>query len=329
MLHLARECHSRTTGGFLAFVHVSTDYVSVNSPGVVEETLCKPSIDEMFVTMPEDELTKRAHEICSGFADTFFVAKMMTEHLMSRRALEMHLPLVIVRPSIIGCMWRGLKPGWTDGIMGSNAAVLMLGTGVFSRMVGDCRVIFDVIPVDTVIDVILAAAACLRELQVSECHVPIVHATSSSTRPLLVGEFFRGIETYFLKHPSSTKQFQPCMFNIDPRQVQQGGALAQAATKCIHANTLFAPMLTNEWIFKTSNMSKLITLLDQSGEPRQAYSSLELHDLDWGYYMQLYCYGVRRFLLREADAFRIVSERNIDEQKSSIREQPVGVTSRF
>merc|ERR1712113_668292 len=153
--------------------------------------------------------------------------------------------------------WRDLQPGWVDGVMGSNGAVALCGTGVFTHMRADPSKIFDIIPVDSVTDTILAAAVCQKLLGRTESHVPIVHATSSSTTPLLVKRFFFGIESYFSKHPSSTKQRQPvnivvdqCVIDFQEAMSKESKQNAKAAKQCIKANELFAPIVTQEWIFQ-------------------------------------------------------------------------------
>lgn len=48
--------------------------------------------------------------------NTYTYAKSLAESQLIKDAK--YLPLIIVRPSIIGAMWRDPLPGWTDNVNG-------------------------------------------------------------------------------------------------------------------------------------------------------------------------------------------------------------------
>jgi thioester reductase-like protein len=317
VLDLAAECHMRSSGGFQAFVHVSSTYANENLSGsIVEEKLySSPTIDpELFLSMSDEEITQCEQDICVDYSSAYFVSKFMAEHLLSKRAQDIQLPFVIVRPSAIGCAWSFPQPGWVEGVAGTNGFVLLGGTGVWTKLLGDPSKIIDIVPVDTVVDAVIAAAVCHPGLSRDDGHAPIVHAGSSSVKPLLIDVLFKEVMHYFTEHPSTTKQLRPTNLTLELSrssfdehmdvEIQKGGAYAKAAKGCIKANELFEPILTQQWIFASPNLSRLITLLSASEEMADSYSSLHLDQLDWQYYTRLYCYGVRRFLLLEEDAFR-------------------------
>jgi len=339
MLQLAQECHSRKgRSGLRAFVHVSTCYVSANIPGLVEERLHAPPMDpEVFLQMKDEELMERAAELTSGFPNTYTFTKCLAEHLLHARAfscdsatgdaLDMRLPFVIVRPSIIGCSWRSPQPGWVDAMIAVAALVLAAGLGVARKVRGVPELITDIVPLDTVVEATLGAAVCVQRLKAETGSMPVVHVCTSSLRPLQNQDVVDAINGYFTQHPSSTKQMRACKLEIVEPEGKEfheemgrmrwraswlkrcyctrrlGEQLARAESKITKLDAAFVYFWTNEWIFKADNLAEMPALLQECGEPVQHYGGLQLSQLDWSYYLGLFCYGMRAFVLKEKDAF--------------------------
>lgn len=78
----------------------------------------------------------------------------------------------------------------------------------------------------------------------------------------------------------------------------------KAVARIEKLENFFGPFMTREWIFESCNLESMPGLLKQHGELAEAYGALCLCDLDWDYYVQLYCYGLRRFILKEQGAMR-------------------------
>ena len=113
LLEIAKRCAQMD-----GFVHVSTAYVNSNRRGWIEEKLYPLGYDpdEMLLKireMKEPELDKIAGSgLLAEWPNTYTFTKAMTEHLMEKR--RAHVPLVVLRPSIIGSSWREPVPGWVD-----------------------------------------------------------------------------------------------------------------------------------------------------------------------------------------------------------------------
>jgi len=234
---------------------------------------------------------------------------------------------VIVRPSIIGCSWRSPQPGWMDSLFGLSGCVLACGLGVAQKMRGVPELITDVVPLDTVVEAILGAAVCARRLKAETGSMPVVHACTSSLLPLQMQDVADGINSYFTQHPSSTKQLRACNLewvNPDGKAFHEemgrmhwraswlkrcyctrrlGAQLAKAGSQVTKMDSAFVYFWTNEWIFKSDNLAEMPSLLQECGEPMQHYGGLQLSQLNWPYYLELFCYGMRVFVLKEEDAF--------------------------
>lgn len=69
------------------------------------------------------------------------------------------MPVVVVRPSIIGSAYREPAPGWIDSLAAAGAFVHAIGSGMSSHLQANPEITFDVIPVDYVSNAILLSTA--------------------------------------------------------------------------------------------------------------------------------------------------------------------------
>jgi hypothetical protein len=69
------------------------------------------------------------------------------------------VPVLIVRPSIVGCAAQYPLPGWVDSLIGANGLLLAEGIGALHTMRGRGELVVDFIPVDFVANAILGASA--------------------------------------------------------------------------------------------------------------------------------------------------------------------------
>ena len=99
----------------------------------------------------------RAHARAMGFTDIYSFTKAMAE----RAVVELHgdLPLSIVRPSIIESALRDPVPGWLEGFRMAEPIILAFARGVLTDFSGLPDAPLDVIPVDYVVNTVLAVAA--------------------------------------------------------------------------------------------------------------------------------------------------------------------------
>jgi hypothetical protein len=85
--------------------------------------------------------------ILGNFPNTYTFTKRMVEHLLQLNNTK-KLPLVILRPSIIGASLEEPFPGWTDSITLAGGIFLIAGLGILRELPGDKNNIGDQIPVD-------------------------------------------------------------------------------------------------------------------------------------------------------------------------------------
>lgn len=80
----------------------------------------------------------------------------MTEILVEDYRARHKLPLVIVRPSIVGCSYEEPLPGWVDSLNGVTGVATELGRGTIGSFIcTDCNM--EMVPLDLANNMILVA----------------------------------------------------------------------------------------------------------------------------------------------------------------------------
>lgn len=87
--------------------------------------------------------------LLGNFPNTYCFSKRMAEHLLTTWNTK-GIPLLIVRPSIIGASLEEPVPGWTDSVTLAGGIYLIAGLGILRELPGDKNRIGDQIPVDIV-----------------------------------------------------------------------------------------------------------------------------------------------------------------------------------
>jgi len=130
-----------------------------------------------------------------GWTDCYTFTKAMAERYLEDAHGD--LPLTIVRPSIIESALARPFPGWIEGFKMAEPLILAYGRGEFPDFPASPDAAIDIIPVDLVVNAILAAAA-----QTPPADDPAYYTVCSGFRnPLLFRELFENVHEYFLAHP--------------------------------------------------------------------------------------------------------------------------------
>ncbi|KPA79249.1 putative mitochondrial hypothetical protein [Leptomonas pyrrhocoris] len=160
VLALAKTCRHLE-----AMVHVSTCYVNYRRYGhdqVNEERLYPLEFDpedmcKRVLAMSEGEIKTEAAKLLKSlkFPNTYTFTKCIGEQLVYK--YKEHVPVVVVRPSIIGCSLRDPFPGWADALTAAGGLLLTVSLGVVREVLVNRDMIADVVPVDQVVNVVLKA----------------------------------------------------------------------------------------------------------------------------------------------------------------------------
>jgi len=151
----------------------------------------------------KDWMTKRLVEYgrqrarSLGWPDVYTFTKAMGERAVEDLAGREDLPLSIVRPSIIESALLHPFPGWIDGFKMADPIIRAYGLGQIPEFPGIPEGIVDIIPVDFVVNAILAVAASPPPPG-SPAHY---HVSSGDRNPLQFHQLYRLVREYFERHP--------------------------------------------------------------------------------------------------------------------------------
>ncbi|MGH2732668.1 MAG: HAD-IB family hydrolase [Actinomycetota bacterium] len=128
-----------------------------------------------------------------GWPDVYTFTKGLTEIALDELAGD-H-PLTIVRPSIIESALEHPYPGWIEGFRMAEPIILAFGRGTLLEFPGIPEGIMDIIPVDLVVNALLAAAATPPQRR------SVLHVCSGARNPLRYRDLYDHTRAYFLEHP--------------------------------------------------------------------------------------------------------------------------------
>ena len=135
----------------------------------------------------------RARARSLGWPDVYTFTKALTEMALDETAGDN--PLTIVRPSIIESALARPYPGWIEGFRMAEPVILAFGRGALPEFPGIPEGVLDVIPVDIVVNAILAVAASPPQKRA------VHHVSSGYRNPLKYRDLYDFCRSYFLADP--------------------------------------------------------------------------------------------------------------------------------
>jgi len=138
-----------------------------------------------------------------GWPDAYAYTKALAE----RAVLEVrgHVPVTVVRPSIIESAWAEPHPGWIRGFRMAEPVLISYGRGLLSEFPGIPEGVVDVIPVDIVVATIITVAAKGPE---PDGH-GVYQVATGNRNPLYYRNLVNLVREYFLDNPLYDSDGQP------------------------------------------------------------------------------------------------------------------------
>lgn len=312
-------CLARDMAHLEALVHVSTAYCNCDRENIDEVVYTPAMLPHKLLDaaewMDEDIFDKLTPKLLGSMPNTYTYTKKMAEYYIADGAGD--LPLTIVRPSIIGGTWMEPVPGWVDNFNGPTGILAAVGKGLLRSMRCDGDASADIIPVDVVCNLLVAAgwqAATRKDLglQVYNCTVGEVNRFSWS---LLQELGYKNLMKYpldntiRLPNPPFTKstlwhslkvvfdQQLPCLL-LDLSMYVTGNKamftqISNRITKSVSSLEYFT---SRGWTFSNKNVFSLYDTLSPSD--RKEFN-FDVRRLDWHKYMENYCLGLKTYALKE------------------------------
>jgi Male sterility protein len=184
---------------------------------------------DSILSLSPDEVQKQRKKLIRGWANSYTFSKFIAEHLVVK--YRDSLPLVICRPSIIGCSLKEPVPGWLDTMTSPGALFLMYGLGILRFLPIKSNYFVDIIPVDICANAVILAALCKADglplFDKSQCitpatdvsiisvnkncidSVPIIHISSSGSNAVTNGFVVDTTVTYFHSNKLNKQIYKP------------------------------------------------------------------------------------------------------------------------
>ncbi len=285
-------------------------------------------VEELKTDWLEERLVEEGlkHARSRGWNDTYTYMKFLAEQMIME--LRGELPTAIVRPSIIESSFDEPEPGWLGKFRMSEPLIVGFGKGRLPDFPADPDIILDIIPVDFVVNAILAAA----EATARRGGIEVYHVATGTQNPLYFRGIFEATYEYFVKYPMledgkpiavpiwkypSLEEFQQ---KLDSRMrlvdlaVQTLGKLPIRAAKrkrrqlvlkqsgikaLLHYIRIYAPYTRTNFQFETEKTQGLYDALSPTEQQRFNFDVSRIH---WKrYFQEIHIPGIKRHVLKIED----------------------------
>ncbi|HCQ04026.1 MAG TPA: HAD-IB family hydrolase, partial [Candidatus Latescibacteria bacterium] len=140
-----------------------------------------------------------------GWHDSYTMTKAMGEQLIVKYRDE--LPTAIIRPSIVESSLVDPEPGWIEGLKVADPLIDAISRGRLPDFPGDKNATLDVIPVDIVVNTILAAMPRVAQ----EKGITVYHVSTGDKNPIEFHQIFNLVYEYFLENPRLNQHNEPIL----------------------------------------------------------------------------------------------------------------------
>ena len=266
-----------------------------------------------------EEGMRRARQ--HGWNDVYTFTKAMGEQLLVKHRDQ--VPLAIVRPSVTEGALEDPHPGWIHGLKVTDPLIVAYGRGLVPDFPAAGGTPMDLVPVDIVVNTVLAAAT-----QATASTVEVFHAATSGENPLPNTRMFKYVKGYFEEYPLLNKdgsrpelvdwtfptvaRFQRA-FNwkyLYPLEIKQKlyeylperwapaqkkrrlAALKTRLKRVQYFTDLFSPYTTLDCRYETKRM---LALYESLPPEEQRIFNMDVRRIDWyQYYQKTHLPGLRR-----------------------------------
>ncbi|CAH1118467.1 unnamed protein product [Phaedon cochleariae] len=320
VVNLARQMEN-----LKSLVHVSTAYS--NCPyGDIEEKVYECPINYEHVQSVIEKVSKAEVElitprILGNWPNTYTFTKALAENML--KDIGAGLPIAIFRPSIVISTYKEPIPGWIDNLYGPTGVVAGAISGVLRVVANNPDNTCDLVPVDTCVAGLVAAAwdVSSKDSERSTGNIVVYNYVSSEENRLTWGEFHSLNLIQGYKNPSANSLWEvfvlvtPNMFlywllrillHTLPGAMMDFAAIltgnkprVTTLYKKIHKFTdILLYFSIRSWKFSNKNTQNLWQKLSE--KDKQLFP-LSLKTVCWLEYFRTYIKGVRKHLLKESD----------------------------
>ncbi|XP_072906002.1 fatty acyl-CoA reductase 1 isoform X2 [Hemitrygon akajei] len=304
------------------FIHVSTAYAHCNRK-LIEEVIYPPPVDpkkliEALEWMDDDLVQDITRKLIGERPNTYTYTKAMAEYVVQQECGSLNV--AIVRPSIVGASWKEPFPGWIDNFNGPSGLFIAAGKGILRTMRAANSAVADLIPVDVVINMTLAAAWYSGVHRYSRPrNILVYNCTTGGTNPFHWGEVEYHVNLSFKMNPLERAMRRPNV-NLRSNPILHHYWIAVSHTvpalfydaflmltghkprmmkviNRLHRSMMLVEYFTSHsWVWNTDNINMLMSQM--SLDDKKVFNC-DVRQLHWAEYMENYCMGTKKYVLNE------------------------------
>nr|XP_044995431.1 fatty acyl-CoA reductase 2 isoform X2 [Jaculus jaculus] len=302
-----------------AFIHFSTAFSNCNLnqideviyPCPVEPRKIIDSMEWLDDTIIE-EITPK---LIRDWPNTYTYTKALGEMVIQQEGGNLNI--AIIRPSIVGPSWQEPFPGWVDNLNGPSGMIIATGKGFLRSIRATPMAVADLIPVDMVVNLTLAAG------WYTAVHRPksllIYHSTTGGLNPCKWSEMGLQVLASFKKIPFEKAFRRPnANFTTNSLSAQYWNAVTHRApaivydcylvltgrkprmmklmTRLLKTISMLEYFTNRSWEWTSANSEMLRS--EMSPEDQRVFN-FDVRQLNWLEYIENYVMGVKKYLLKE------------------------------
>ena len=291
-----------------------------------------------------------------GWNDTYTFTKAMGEQAVLQARGD--TPTAIIRPSVIESSLAEPSPGWLDGLRMADPLIVAIGKGRLRSLPLDADVTLDLIPVDMVVNAVLASIPRAAEKGGVEAY----HVATGDKNPITLGELYKLIYGYFQRNPMLDKKGNPIRVrrlrfpkpstfrfhhklktvpleaaertleqlplpNVSGRVKRKISAAKAAYERLYYYGEIYQPYLNLGSCFQ---VDKTLELFESLTEEEKLAFNFDMRQLNWRHYIQnIHIPGVKKHILKKEGVGTLEVAGGDGTEPSTIRELISGSAGRF
>ncbi|KAG5682030.1 hypothetical protein PVAND_011422 [Polypedilum vanderplanki] len=318
-----------------ALVHVSTAYCNCDRADVAEIIYNPPykpdDIISLVQWLPEDLLDKLTPSLIGNRPNTYTFTKALTEAMLLKEAGN--LPVVIVRPSIVLSSMNEPMSGWVDNWNGPTGIVSAVGKGIFHTIMCNEDSVADFVPVDLVINLMVAAA--WRTATTKSTQMTVYNCCTGVNKPITWGRLVSLAIEKMRLHPLEGVFWYPTgilrknrtlntihsilahyipayILDILARIAGRKPIMIKVQDKLAKSVQCLEYFTTHQWKFHSDNVQ---VLLDSMNEKDKNEFQFDVRTIEWENYVEKYVLGFRQFLFKQSPSSLEVSRKRMHRLK--------------
>lgn len=151
------------------------------------------------------------------YPNTYTFTKSMAERMLKKNSAG--LKITIIRPSIIISCYEEPLSGWTETLAAAGGITLTGALGLLRNIQVNVSQILDLVPCDTVSNLILAASAA-TSMKPNPC-LELFHSSSSHKNPCTITTFKKILLSWVARYPFYKMVFEPKITTIADKRLWQ------------------------------------------------------------------------------------------------------------